>query len=232
VTHEEAYGQCNGSTPNPADNDVPPSKDDETPRPAKSDGPHSSRNGAPKPTTASSGLYQPHRSGSNTASSIRGGGRPSANIGPFFTKDNTPCLTSIQSTWTKECDGPTTFSHGSKTWTATAATVLTVTDSPVTWTSPISAAGTWAPVEYNAAIRTGSLSEQTQRVSADEYGVATQAGSVPEQTQQVWAADATQAYVQPTSSYLPAPAEFTGAASKHGLTGAAVFVAAGAALLV
>jgi hypothetical protein len=232
VTHEEAYGKCDGSTPKPADNDVPPPKDDETPKPAKSDGPHSSKNGAPKPTTASSGIYRLHRSDSSTASFIRGGGRPSANIGPFFTKDNTPCSTFIQSTWTKGFDGPSTFSQGSKTWIATAATVLTITDSPVTWTSPISAAGTWAPVEHNAATGAGSLSEQTQRVSADEYGVATQAGSVPEQTQQVWAADATQAYVQPTSSYLAAPAEFTGAASKHRLTGAAVFVAAGAALLV
>lgn len=156
---------------------------------------------------------------------------PIAAKGTWAPVKHTDAKTSIQSTWTQKCDGPTTFSRGSKTWVATAATVLTVTDSPITWISPVAAAGTWAPVAHIAA--SDAVSEQTWSAPFGEYGVATQARSTAEQTnQQGWVADATEGYLKPTSSYLVSPATFTGVASKHGLTGAAVVLAAGVAFLV
>ena len=152
----------------------------------------------------------PKPTGTRPASSvIRGGYWPKSDSAG---KADIPCTTSIQSTWTKDFDGPTTFSHGAKAWTVTQATALTVTDSPMTWTSPISGPGTWAVLEASSS-----------RVNA----------VIPAQTQQPFPTTSTGlGSAQATTSFRVEPAEFTGAASGNKVVGGIVAAAGAAALFL
>ncbi|KIW08880.1 uncharacterized protein PV09_00804 [Verruconis gallopava] len=120
----------------------------------------------------------------------------------------TPCSTSVQTSWTKECSGPTTFWVGEKTWTVTKATTLTVTDCPITWTKPISS-GTWAPVEWTTPAPVASPTWVYSATTSPAAG---------------WA--------KGTAAYSASPAQFTGAASNNKVAGAVAAVAAGAALMI
>jgi len=176
TTHEEAYGKCDGAwEPEP----VPSSsaKNDYWPKPTSTWTSSSKAGYWPKPTTSS--VY----------------GKPHA---------DEPCYTSVQPTWTKECTGPTTFAWGSKTWTVTKATTVTVTDCPITWTKP-TASGTWAPwVPTDSPVPTWAPTPS-------------------------WVAAPV---AKGTGAYTPPAAQFTGAAVNNKVAGAVAAVAAGAALLI
>lgn len=51
-------------------------------------------------------------------------------------------VTEIQTAYTTYCPGPTTLHYGTKTYTVTEATTLTITDCPITIVKPV----TYAPV--------------------------------------------------------------------------------------
>jgi hypothetical protein len=50
---------------------------------------------------------------------------------------NVTVVTEVVDTYTTYCPGPTTITHGSKTYTVTEATTLTITDCPCTITKPV-----------------------------------------------------------------------------------------------
>lgn len=132
--------------------------------------------------------------------------KPSADIN----KGAIPLTTSIQSTWTRECNGPTTFSHGTRTWTATAATALTVTDYPITWTKPIES-GSWAPVADEATVATATASDPTETLSTDVNS----------------------GFASSTTASFARPVEFAGGASSNKAVGVlAVAAGVGAILLM
>jgi len=186
VSHKEAYGSCDGSwAPSSA---------------------------APKPTTSSKAAdYWPK---TTSSSSTKKGGdywpTTSSSSSSTWAKPSDPCVTSTQTKWTKECEGPTTFWVGTKTWTVTTSTTLTVTDCPIVWTKPVSS-GTWAPVEWTTAA--AAVASPTWVYSTASTTAA--AG---------WA--------KGTAAYSASPAQFTGAASNNKIAGAVAAVAAGAALLI
>jgi hypothetical protein len=52
-------------------------------------------------------------------------------------KNGTAVVTEVVDVYTTYCPGPTEITHGSKTYTVTEATTLTITDCPCTITKPV-----------------------------------------------------------------------------------------------
>ncbi|WEW57910.1 hypothetical protein PRK78_003377 [Emydomyces testavorans] len=54
-----------------------------------------------------------------------------------YVNTNATAVTEVVTAYTTFCPGPTTITHGTKTYTVTSATTLTITDCPCTITRPI-----------------------------------------------------------------------------------------------
>jgi hypothetical protein len=212
TTHEEAYGSCGGAS------EEQPSSEQEN---ANISTPSSTRSWwwqGPKATS-----FAP----------IRGGYWPKPSAGANQDGKFGPRTTSVQSIWEKSCDGPTTFVQGTRTYTATKATVLTISDSPITWTKDV-ATGTWAELIHNNAATTTVDAAQGVETNTAIAQTNTANHDVAEMTSNSEPLGAPVAGARASSTNFPiAPAQFTGAASNSkAYMGAAAVVAIGAAVAI
>jgi hypothetical protein len=206
TTYEEAYGNCGSSEDqsSPEQNEVVPAQ------------PSSSKAWwwqGPNPTS-----FSP----------IRGGYWPRPSTGAVQGGNFGPQATSIQAIWEKTCDGPTTFAQGTRTWTVTEATIVTISDAPIIWTKALSS-GTWAPLDQDIPATATTTADAQQTLPTN-----TGNGASAETTPFTQPFGATAAGSRTSSATFGiAPAQFTGAASKGRTFGAvAAMVAIGAVIAI
>jgi len=93
----------------------------------------------------------------------------------------TSIWTTVDNSWSRVCEGPTTFAVGGKTWSVDSATILVVTDWPMTVTSTSSwiaaAVATGASYQNSSAVVTTGKAASTQSAGSSPSNIVTGAGN-------------------------------------------------------
>jgi len=121
-----------------------------------------------------------------------------------YSNETVVYTTEVVTAYTTYCPGPTTIAHGTKTYTVTEATTLTITDCPCTVTKPV----------YSSSVVNCPSSTPAPSVPAGPYPNATAPAPAPP----VYSSSAV---VIPSSPVVSSPPIATGAATKVSAAGLA-----------